>query len=46
MDAKISLIFDIESIVRKLCTSLFSDTNEDGRLAAILFPKFMLKHTS
>jgi len=25
---------------------LFSNTNKDGRLAAILFPNFMLKHVS
>jgi len=24
----------------------FFDTNKDDRLTAILFPKFMLKHTS
>jgi len=37
---------DALSIVGRLCTSIFSDTNKDGRLAAILFLKFMLKQTS
>jgi len=36
MDANISLIFGTRQF--------FLDTNKDGQLMAILFPKFVLKH--
>jgi len=46
MDVNMSLIFGKKVvIVGRLCTSTVFRYKKDGRLTAILFPKFMLIHT-